>query len=84
LSSLIDLSLAVGGGGCGKEMSFPQKQKARRLVVHRRPAQLSLWRGAGGGMICSMIEAWKVGSSDFDIFLEIKYALCVFGLALKS
>jgi hypothetical protein len=25
-----------------------------------------------------------VGSSDFDIFLEIQYASCVFGLALKS
>jgi hypothetical protein len=25
-----------------------------------------------------------IGSSDFDIFLEIQYASCVFGLALKS
>jgi hypothetical protein len=25
-----------------------------------------------------------LGSSDFDIFLEIQYASCVFGLALKS
>jgi len=24
-----------------------------------------------------------LGSSDFDIFLEIQYASCVFGLALK-
>jgi hypothetical protein len=29
-------------------------------------------------------EAYTVGSSDFDIFLEIKYASYVFGLALKS
>jgi hypothetical protein len=28
--------------------------------------------------------ACTVGSSDFDIFLEIQYASCVFGLALKS
>jgi hypothetical protein len=28
--------------------------------------------------------ACAIGSSDFGIFLEIQYALCVFGLALKS
>ncbi len=27
---------------------------------------------------------YTVGSSDFDIFLEIQYASCVFGLALES
>jgi hypothetical protein len=27
---------------------------------------------------------FALGSSDFDIFLEIQYASCVFGLALKS
>jgi hypothetical protein len=38
-------------------------------------------RGGGGGgdrPVCA------VGSSDFDIFLEIQYASCVFALALKS
>ena len=30
------------------------------------------------GIYCTL------GSSDFDIFLEIQYASCVFGLALKS
>ena len=30
------------------------------------------------------ITASVLGSSDFDIFLEIQYASCVFGLALKS
>jgi hypothetical protein len=29
-------------------------------------------------------EGCGVGSSDFEIFLEIQYASCVFGLALKS
>ncbi len=29
-------------------------------------------------------HASTVGSSDFDIFLEIQYASCIFGLALKS
>ncbi len=28
--------------------------------------------------------ACALGSSDFDIFFEIQYASCVFGLALKS
>jgi hypothetical protein len=27
---------------------------------------------------------WTLGSSDFGIFLEIQYASCIFGLALKS
>ncbi len=30
------------------------------------------------------LNGCRVGSSDFDIFLEIQYASCVFGLALKS
>jgi hypothetical protein len=30
------------------------------------------------------ISGCLIGSSDFDIFLEIQYASCVFGLALKS
>jgi hypothetical protein len=34
--------------------------------------------GGGVGGVC------LVGSSDFDIFKEIQYASCVFGLALKS
>jgi hypothetical protein len=38
---------------------------------------------------CSLLTAatpqpYLVGSSDFDIFLEIQHASCVFGLALKS
>ncbi len=53
LSSLIDLSLVEGGG-----MSFPQKQKARRLAVHRRPAQLSLRSGAGEAWF---VLRWKLG-----------------------
>ncbi len=35
----------------------------------------TVWRG---------VRSCGVGSSDFDIFLEIQYASCVFGLALKS
>jgi hypothetical protein len=30
------------------------------------------------------VEESGVGSSDFDIFLEIQYVSCVFGLALIS
>ncbi len=32
----------------------------------------------------ALINWYTVGSSDFDIFLDIQYASCVFGLALKS
>ncbi len=34
------------------------------------------------GSCCNVYRT--AGSSDFDIFLEIQYASCVFGLALKS
>jgi hypothetical protein len=33
---------------------------------------------------CAGVNNCGVGSSDFDIFYEIQYASCVFGLALKS
>ncbi len=40
------------------------------------------------GQICIILSllayVCAVGSSDFDIFLEIQHASCVFGLALKS
>jgi hypothetical protein len=34
--------------------------------------------------VVMLTREWGVGSSDFDIFLEIQYASCVFDLALKS
>jgi hypothetical protein len=43
------------------------------------------WRKEGGirdGEIER--EGVQLGSRDFDIFLEIQYASCVFALALKS
>jgi hypothetical protein len=43
-----------------------------------RTLEARSWNSEGLG------KGYTVGSSDFDIFLEIQYASCVFGLALKS
>ncbi len=47
-----------------------EKEKARRRMKKK-------WEKDEQG-------ACRIGSSDFDIFLEIQYASCGFGLALKS
>ncbi len=53
--------------------SIKEKYRLRRICTFRGVADF-----------CRAPLYCVIGSSDFDIFLEIPYASCVFGLALKS
>jgi hypothetical protein len=52
------------------------------LTIHRGAYGKILGCWSSGAPLVNPFYA--VGSSDFDIFLEIQYVSCVFALALKS
>ncbi len=60
------------------QFKFNQWEKILIWLILNQVQYLELKRNMVG------IEGCGLGSSDFDIFLEIQYASCVFALALKS
>jgi hypothetical protein len=64
---------------------FYAKKQFSVVVAHLLSRRMKVSQANDGRKSCSdNLIGCPLGSSDFDIFLEIQYASCVFGLALKS